>query len=85
MFAGTSHNRLRTDMFLVQSITVKLGNINDKDWSSVTDELIDLLHLENLNLLLFKKVIKRNGDCQVITNEVIEGCKKISVITLLYR
>lgn len=53
-----------------------LDNIKDKAGSLDTYELMELLHQGNFNLSVFEQMIKSSGNCQNITQDVLDGRKK---------
>lgn len=60
------------------SSKVRIGDfLQDKGKAefSDTDDLIDLLLHENFHLSVFKEIVKRSGDCKVITHDVIKVYK----------
>ena len=60
---------------VVVSIAVSLEKMRGSGGTSATNELIDLLHNDNFNLELFRRMIKSSSDCRSITQGVIEQCK----------
>lgn len=65
---------------LVQRLNLKpigmnLESTEDKSGPSTEDEIIDLRHHEILNLSVFEEMLRSSGDCQIITEDLIERCK----------
>lgn len=58
MCAGTVHDRHSFEQLLVCSIALKMDKIKIKACTLPTEELIELLHQENINLSVFKEVLK---------------------------
>lgn len=61
---------------MVVSLEVTLEKIRGRAVSTATDEVINFLHQDNFNLLVLKQMIKTSGDCQVITQDVIDQFKE---------
>lgn len=57
-----------------------LDIIWDRDGSAVTDDVTNLLHLENFNFSVFKEIIKSYGDCQFIAQDVTDDAKSVRLI-----
>lgn len=64
------------ESMLVVSLAVTMEKTMGRAGSAATDEVIHLLHQENFNLSVFKQMIKASGDCQIITQDVIDQCKE---------
>lgn len=64
--------RNRVKRLLDGSLSVSLDKARDRAVSAVTDEVINFLHQENLNLDVFKEMIKNSGECQAISKDVID-------------
>lgn len=60
---------------VVVSLAVTLQTMRGVAGTRAIDELIELLHNDNLNMEMVKSMIKSSGDCERITREVIEECK----------
>lgn len=56
---------------MVVHLAVPFEKIRRLGGSALTDEPINLLHQERLDLFVFKQMIKAGGDCQVISQDVI--------------
>lgn len=69
--ARNEYREARVEL-LVVSLAVTLDTIRDRDGSAATDEVMNLLHQENFNVLVVKKMIKTRGDCQVVTQDAID-------------
>lgn len=59
----------------VVSLHVTLEKTMGCDKSSAIDEVMNLLHLENFNMSLFKEIINTKRHCQDITQNVFEKFK----------
>lgn len=57
----------------MKSRALTSGNVKGNVGASTKDEIMDLLHHENIKLPAPKEMMKSSGDCQVINQSLIDG------------
>lgn len=75
MVSRTVYREKRVERLSVVSMALRLDKIRDKSCSAATHEVINLLNQEKFMIYVFKEKIKSSGDCQVITEDVIDRWK----------